>query len=267
MHEAAVTARQCIKKGAVIKYLCGTRVRLTPQQDAENVWPNAHFSLVFQDRNEATSLFLGPARFLNGSCEPNAELLSPGRAGMEVRAIQDIEIGDEITVSYGNYFGDDNYDCLCKTCEERQQNGWRQNTSPKRSPGDYLLAPSLLGQSVCKICRGHFPRGTNSECPRCMRHGTIYRLQWPRRQENQYVDPKPKVPAFHMEENVVSKSTCPTAQGRESDSGSNHNSHCDDDMDEDDYLPTLEELLRPTLHEQVKISKHALINKHSEDRP
>ena len=59
------------------------------------------FSIVVSSRNRAASLFLGPARFANHDCGANARLQTAGVAGMEVYAIRDIEIGDEITVTYG----------------------------------------------------------------------------------------------------------------------------------------------------------------------
>lgn len=34
------------------------------------------------------------------------------------KVIKDIKVGDEITTFYGdNYFGEDNKECLCETCE------------------------------------------------------------------------------------------------------------------------------------------------------
>ena len=48
-----------------------------------------------------------------------------GVDSMEVKADKNINIGDEITVSYGdNYFGPDNVECLCHTCEVLERNGW-----------------------------------------------------------------------------------------------------------------------------------------------
>ena len=44
---------------------------------------------------------------------------------MQIVAVKPIYEGDEITVSYGeDYFGDNNEECLCSTCESLQQNGW-----------------------------------------------------------------------------------------------------------------------------------------------
>jgi hypothetical protein len=52
-------------------------------------------------RNKSASLFLGPARFANHDCGANARLMTTGKEGMEILALRDIEIGEEITVSYG----------------------------------------------------------------------------------------------------------------------------------------------------------------------
>lgn len=141
-HEAAVTARRFIKKGEVVKYLCGIQVIMTEEEEDLIKHSKRDFSIVISSRNRAASLFLGPARFANHDCGANARLQTAGVAGMEIYAIRNIEIGDEITVSYGmffnsyfmecaltmlageNYFGEDNCECLCKTCEDLCQNGW-----------------------------------------------------------------------------------------------------------------------------------------------
>ncbi|KFX98862.1 hypothetical protein V490_02063 [Pseudogymnoascus sp. VKM F-3557] len=124
-HEASVTARRFIKKGETVKYLCGVQVIMTKEEEADINQRKRDFSIVVSSRNKSASLFLGPARFANHDCGANAELMRTGNAGMEIIAVRDIEVGDEITVTYGdNYFGEDNCECLCKTCEDNRENGW-----------------------------------------------------------------------------------------------------------------------------------------------
>lgn len=85
----------------------------------------ANFSIVRSGRKGTSFMFLGPARFANHDCDANARLITRGSEGMDVVAARNIEVGDEITVSYGEgYFGENNEDCLCKTCEDKAANGW-----------------------------------------------------------------------------------------------------------------------------------------------
>ena len=124
-HEAAVTARRSIRRNESIKYLSGIQVVITPEEEKEMAVRKKDFSIVVSSRNKCTSLFMGPARFANHDCGANAKLMTTGQAGIEIVATRAIEPGDEITVTYGeNYFGDDNCECLCKTCEENLRNGW-----------------------------------------------------------------------------------------------------------------------------------------------
>lgn len=63
-------------------------------------------------------LMLGPARFANHSCEPNADYYAAsdydGRNCIVLEALKDIEAGSEITVYYNpNYFGENNMFCRC----------------------------------------------------------------------------------------------------------------------------------------------------------
>ena len=66
---------------------------------------------------------LGPASFVNHSCQPNAVYVCGGptknRTVLRIEAIKNIEENEEIFVSYGsNYFGDNNEDCACDPCTE-----------------------------------------------------------------------------------------------------------------------------------------------------
>ncbi|KAL8348992.1 hypothetical protein RB601_002130 [Gaeumannomyces tritici] len=140
-HEASVTARRPISKNETIKGLCGIQVVITPEEEAQLSLRKKDFSLVVSSRNKCTSLFMGPARFANHDCGANARLKTAGQAGMEVQALRDIDIGEEITVTYGdNYFGESNCECLCRTCELRRVNGW---AAAGREDGDAPLEKSI----------------------------------------------------------------------------------------------------------------------------
>ena len=127
--EASITARKDIKKGEAIKYLTGIQVAITKQEEKDLDVTRRDFSIVMSSRKKTPSLFLGPARFANHDCDANAKLSTVGLHGMQIVATKDIEVGEEITVTYGvDYFGEDNCECLCATCEKLQRNGWAQTT-------------------------------------------------------------------------------------------------------------------------------------------
>ncbi|PHH84092.1 hypothetical protein CDD83_2480 [Cordyceps sp. RAO-2017] len=124
-HEACITARRPIRRNETVRYLSGIQVNITPDEEKEIAVRKKDFSIVVSSRNKCTSLFMGPARFANHDCMPNARLVTTGQSGIEIIASRPIEPGEEITVSYGDgYFGDDNCECLCRTCETSQSNGW-----------------------------------------------------------------------------------------------------------------------------------------------
>ncbi len=98
---------------------------ITPEEEAELSKRKKDFSIVISSRSKCANLFMGPARFANHDCDANARLMTTGQAGIEIIATKNIEVGDEITVTYGeNYFGEDNCECLCKTCENNFAHGW-----------------------------------------------------------------------------------------------------------------------------------------------
>lgn len=131
-HEASISARKFIPSGHTIKHLSGTLVSITREEEKALDITRRDFSIVVSSRKKTASIFLGPARFANHDCGPNAKLVMRGSESMEVIATRDIEVGQEITVSYGdNYFGIDNCECLCHTCEVALRNGWASTPSPK----------------------------------------------------------------------------------------------------------------------------------------
>ncbi|KAK3334562.1 histone-lysine N-methyltransferase set-9 [Neurospora tetraspora] len=125
-YEASITARRFIKRNETIKYLAGIQVVITPEEELDMSLRKKDFSLIVSSRSKSTSLFMGPARFANHDCNANARLITRGQAGIEIIACRNIEVGEEITVTYSeSYFGENNCDCLCATCESNLRNGWR----------------------------------------------------------------------------------------------------------------------------------------------
>jgi histone-lysine N-methyltransferase SUV420H len=124
-HEASICARKPIKSGQEIKYLSGTLVSMTKEEEQDLGLTRKDFSVVMSSRRKTPSFFLGPARFANHDCDANGRLVTRGTEGMSVMATRNINEGEEITVSYGeDYFGIDNCECLCLTCERSVRNGW-----------------------------------------------------------------------------------------------------------------------------------------------
>ncbi|KAJ5287092.1 Histone-lysine N-methyltransferase set9 [Penicillium angulare] len=122
-HEAAICARKFIQAGQEIKFLAGTLVSMTKKEETD--LGERDFSVVMSSRRKTPSFFLGPARFANHDCDANGRLVTRGNEGMSVMATRNIYEGEEITVSYGeDYFGIDNCECLCLTCERAARNGW-----------------------------------------------------------------------------------------------------------------------------------------------
>ncbi|KXT14811.1 hypothetical protein AC579_9649 [Pseudocercospora musae] len=141
--EACIIARKRIRRGEPVKYLTGIQVEMTEKEE-KMLSSRTDFSIVISSRKKRPSLFLGPARFANHDCDSNAKLTTTGAHGIHIQARKDIEIGDEITVTYGeDYFGEDNCECLCHTCEVATRNGWdprgpiiREDTSDEEESED-----------------------------------------------------------------------------------------------------------------------------------
>jgi histone-lysine N-methyltransferase SUV420H len=145
-YEASITARRPIRRNEAIKYLAGTQVTVTPEEEAQLALRKKDFSLVVSSRSKLTSLFMGPARFANHDCAANARLVTRGPAGIEIFACRDIGLGEEITVTYSeSYFGENNCDCLCQTCEDNVANGWKPKDGAVPVPVHKSIEESVLG--------------------------------------------------------------------------------------------------------------------------
>ncbi|EPY50578.1 histone lysine methyltransferase Set9 [Schizosaccharomyces cryophilus OY26] len=124
-HEACVIARELIQAGDDLLDLSGTIVKLTAKEE-RTLGAEKDFSILHSSRLDAMCLFLGPARFVNHDCDANCRFNTSGRR-IWLRSVKPIQPGQEITTFYSsNYFGPDNCECLCSTCERKGINGYRK---------------------------------------------------------------------------------------------------------------------------------------------
>ncbi|KAL2134654.1 hypothetical protein VTI74DRAFT_11232 [Chaetomium olivicolor] len=162
-YEASITARRFIRRNETIKYLAGIQVTVTREEEAQLALRKKDFSLVVSSRSKLTSLFMGPARFANHDCDPNARLVTRGQAGIEIIACRDIEVGEEITVTYSeSYFGVDNCECLCQTCEKNLTNGWKPRDGEVAVQRSIEEDPLAQGYSLRRRRRDQTESGAGS---------------------------------------------------------------------------------------------------------
>ncbi|KAK9323562.1 hypothetical protein V1517DRAFT_320200 [Lipomyces orientalis] len=130
--ETCVLARRPIAAGTTIQHLSGKMVALSPQDEKSL---KRDFSIIYSHRLGESCLMLGPCRFVNHDCNPNARFMAQGSHGVvAVVAVRKIEVGEEITVSYAdNYFGKKNRECMCGTCERRGKGFFEQPRAPPSS--------------------------------------------------------------------------------------------------------------------------------------
>ncbi|KAI5781146.1 hypothetical protein EDC01DRAFT_632893 [Geopyxis carbonaria] len=128
-NEACILARRQIKRGETVRYLTGVMFKISPEEEANYIERQNDFSIIHSSRAGGTSILLGPARFVNHDCNPNAKFVTSNKENVQIVVVRDIEIGQEITVSYADgYFGINNQDCLCQSCENTGKNGWAPDT-------------------------------------------------------------------------------------------------------------------------------------------
>lgn len=185
------------------------------------VRPQRDFSIIRSSSRKCSQLLLGPARFINHDCHPNAEFRRSGHQ-LSIRCIRPIKRNEEITTYYGdNYFEWGNKECMCATCEQHQRGFFTCAAEPAldesagpETPSDessrtlrshtanaareqtsiplatdliaYQLDPEATGpQCECLTCHAPFRAPEKwwvpDECGRCERHYKLYKCDWPDR--------------------------------------------------------------------------------------
>jgi [histone H4]-N-methyl-L-lysine20 N-methyltransferase len=157
--EAAIKARKDIEKGEII-YLGGTQTSFIGEEAPDL----SDFSITESNRRKILSRMLGPARFANHGCEPNARL-EPSESSERVKviALRKIRAGEEITIFYDHdAFGIGNCDCLCETCKPL----------PKSRP-------EKTSRYQLRSIRGEIPLKKSILALMKRRHKELYGCVWP----------------------------------------------------------------------------------------
>lgn len=138
--EACVHARRQIRNGETIRFLAGCMLLMTDEEEA-SLDDNSDFSVICTSRMKGTSVLLGPARFVNHDCDPNCKFITTNKDNITIMALRDIEMGEELTIKYSeDYFGENNCECLCQTCEGKAQNGFAPDGGKTETTASDLLA-------------------------------------------------------------------------------------------------------------------------------
>jgi histone-lysine N-methyltransferase SUV420H len=113
-------------------------VKMSDEEEEAYTHGKTDFSIIYSSRVGGMSLLLGPARFVNHDCQPNARFITTNKDHIHLLVLRDIEVGEEITVSYADdYFGENNSECLCRSCELEVKNGWAPTPTVKEEPVEY----------------------------------------------------------------------------------------------------------------------------------
>ncbi|KAI9295875.1 SET domain-containing protein, partial [Neoconidiobolus thromboides FSU 785] len=116
--QARVLATKKFKTESIITHLMGLFSPIDEELLDKLKSKGLDFSVMISSRTNKNCLLLGPARFVNHDCNPNAKFHFLAPHIITFKVIRNIQFGEEITVSYGdNYFGENNKECLCSTCK------------------------------------------------------------------------------------------------------------------------------------------------------
>jgi len=128
---AKIVSLRKFKKGEILENLVGVVASEKSKRGHRNKYfKNTaiisgvnDFSVTISTRTKRHQLWLGPAAYMNHDCHPNCRLRATGttkNSSAIYEITRKVEPGEEILLHYGNnFFGIDNSQCECKTCEIR----------------------------------------------------------------------------------------------------------------------------------------------------
>jgi SET domain-containing protein len=111
IHAAGVFTLEAIPKGAVVVEYTGTRMR---HDEADELYKNRPYTYLFGVGNGSYVVDgYGMSMYLNHSCDPNCETEEDENEHVWIRAIRDIEAGEELVYDYFLYDGEGEAPCHC----------------------------------------------------------------------------------------------------------------------------------------------------------
>ncbi|XP_058789048.1 uncharacterized protein LOC131673779 [Phymastichus coffea] len=117
-----ILAKMNIDKGIKLDLLIGLYKIINNKTKIHLEAQNLDFSLMRSSKSNKDMIMLGPAALVNHDCNPNCQYDSQTKISIKIKTIKKIEAGEELLCFYGmNYFGDNNNECACKTCEEKNE--------------------------------------------------------------------------------------------------------------------------------------------------
>ena len=117
----AVVARKDFPANTIIGNLFGVYRDLTSTQEEMLKSQQADFSLLQTSSSRKSKIMLGSLAFVNHDCNPNCRYLSKSKGWATLITIKHIQANEELFVYYSDsYFGNNNCNCECKTCEKNK---------------------------------------------------------------------------------------------------------------------------------------------------
>ncbi len=111
IHAAGVFTLERIPKGTLVVEYSGTRLK---HDDADELYGDRPYTYLFGvgDGSHVVDGF-GMAMYVNHSCEPNCETEEDEDEHIWIRAIRNIEPGEELVYDYFLYDGEGDAPCTC----------------------------------------------------------------------------------------------------------------------------------------------------------